>query len=862
MPFELFSTWGEGRNRWLTALLIGAVCFLLTLFCLKLVLVSGHISPLWFSTTLMTIVVFRCASRAVPLILVCCMLATALANALMFGLALANLQYALLNGVQAVVGGLLLRALLDRRAPLNSLISWCRFLVSVGIITPLFGALVALWMLNISGQASQHFFYTWIISEVSGMLALGPVLLLWPSLSRPGPRPWLFETLVTLLLTLCASYFSLRFLPWPFTFIIVVLFWCAVRLPKFEAFLLFFANATLISLLLALNLVTITVNNTLFDTVSPWLPFLLVLIPSHMMALVMDAFRQEKNHIAESETRFRHAMEYSAIGMALVSPQGSWLQVNQSLCRTLGYPADELKKLNFQQITHPDDLDNDLHQIEKILSGEIASYTLEKRYFRKNGEIVWARLTVSLVSDAHQQPLYFISQIIDISELKQSEQVNRRLMERITLANEAGGIGVWEWNLVTGEMSWDKRMYALYDVTQHEHPSYDLWLSRLNPCERQHAALTVQQAIEQRSAFNLEFRIDLPQGARYIRTQANRILTQDGRIERMLGICQDITHLRALNEALYQEKERMMITLDSIGEAVISTDDKMRVIFMNPVAEKMSGWTQEEAAGRALSDVLTITQGQEGPAIESQWLQQLPTQKITPDFDEDLVLSNRSGEGFAIYYSIAPLKTLAGEDIGAVMVIQDVSESRKLLKNLSYSASHDMLTRLPNRASFEHQLKRLLKDAADSPHQHVLVFVDLDRFKAVNDNAGHAAGDALLRELSELMLRTLRSSDFLARLGGDEFGLLMPGCDIDQAGNVVQRIVEAVNSYRFQWQGRLYQVGASAGLTQIDAQNCQSSDVLSQADIACYNAKHSGRGQYAIFSPDLAITESQAGGHS
>lgn len=861
MPFEIFSTWADARNRWLTALLTGAICFLLTLFCLKLAAASGHISPLWFSTTLMTIVVFRCAPRAVPPILLCCLLATALANAMAFGPSLTNLQYALLNTVQAVAGGLLLRALLNRRAPLDSLTSWCRFVLSVGIVTPLFSALVALWMLNLSGEASQHFFCTWMISEVSGMLALGPVLLLWPSLSRPGHNPWLVESLVTLLITLCASYLSLRFLPWPFTFIIVILFWCAVRLPKFEAFLLLFANATLISLLLALDVVTIRVNNASFAAVSPWLPFLLILIPSHMMALVMDAFRQEKNHIAESETRFRHAMEYSAIGIALVAPQGTWLQVNQSLCGTLGYPADELRKLTFQQITHPDDLDNDLRQVEKLLSGETASYSLEKRYFRKNGEIVWARLTVSLVRDARQQPLYFISQIIDISELKQSEQENRRLMERITLANEAGGVGVWEWNLMTNEMSWDKRMYALYDVTPHENPSYELWLSRLNASDRQHAALTVQQAIAQRSALNLEFRIDLPQGPRYIRAQANRLLHADGRIERLLGICQDITHLRALNEALFQEKERMVITLDSIGEAVISTDDKMQVIFMNPVAEKMSGWAQKEAVGRPLSDVLRITQGQEGAAIEGRLLHQLPAQKTTPAFNEDPVLHHRSNGQFDIYYSIAPLKTLAGEDIGAVMVIQDVSESRKLLKNLSYSASHDMLTRLPNRASFEHQLKRLLKDAADSPHQHVLVFMDLDRFKAVNDNAGHAAGDALLRELADLMLRALRSSDFLARLGGDEFGLLLSGCDIGQASSVVQRIVEAVNDYRFQWKDRLYHVGVSAGMTQIDAQNCQNSDVLAQADIACYHAKHSGRGQFAVFEPDPA-TERQAGGRA
>jgi len=849
MTIDILSSQNKTPNSVLNGLMLGITAFFLTLFCLELIMVSGKISPLWFSTALMTVVVFRCPSRQVPLLLLCCVIGTAFANALIIGPAFSNLKFALLNSVQAVLGGILLRLLLDRRAPLNTLIDWARFIFSVGIVTPLIGGVLAMWMLQVSGKASVPFFYTWVISEVIGMLALGPVLLLfpWPLKRRSFQEHHSVELLITLLVTLTASYLALRFLPWPFTFIVVILFWCAVRLSKLEAFVLFFLNACFISMLLAFDLVTVGRGSSQLDQISSWLPFLLVLIPGHVMSLVMDAFRREKNHISESETRFRHAMEYSAIGMALVSPQGVWLQVNHSLCQTLGFPEDELKRLTFQQMTHPDDLSNDLIQLDKLLKGEIYSYTLEKRYFRKDNEIVWARLTVSLVRDAAYQPLYFIAQIIDISELKQSEQVNRRLMERITLANEAGGIGVWEWNLLTGEMLWDKRMYALFGLAPHESPSYDLWLHLMNPADREHAALTIQQAIEKRSAFQMEYRITLPDGERWLRTQANRILSQEGRIERMLGICQDITSLRNLNEALFQEKERMAITLDSIGEAVISTDEEMRVTFMNPIAEQISGWSQEDAAGKPLSELLHITQGRHGPQIENLLLCHLPTEKTTPDLVEDLVLHTPAGEKMDIHYSITPLKSEAGAEMGAVMVIQDVSESRKVMKRLSYSALHDTLTRLPNRASFEHQLKLLLMDAAEHQHQHVLVFIDLDKFKAVNDTAGHAAGDALLRELSELMQHRLRSSDFLARLGGDEFALLMPECQVDQAREVVQRIVSAVNDYRFQWLGRVYQVGASAGLTQISAENCHSSEVLSQADIACYNAKRSGRGRYVVY---------------
>jgi diguanylate cyclase len=739
MSVELLSSPDRPQNHLLSALILGAIAFALTLFCLELIVFSGRISPLWFATSLMTIVVFRTPSRHVPLLLLACAAGTALANGLILGPNPANLLFTLINLLQGIVGGVMLRALLKRHAPLNSLLDWLRFMLSVGLVTPLLGGLLALWVLNISGSGRFSFLSTWVISEVIGMLALGPVLLLmpWPLRTSALSLRRLAEFLFTLLLTLGATWLALRFMPWPFTCIVVILFWCAVRLPKRDAFLLFLLNACAVSLMLALGLVTVETRNNAPGQIANWVPFLLVLIPSHVMALVMDAFRREKHHISESETRFRHAMEYSAIGMALVSPEGVWLQVNNSLCQTLGFPAAELRKLTFQQITHPDDLENDLQHADKLLRGDVDAYTIEKRYFRKSGDIVWARLTVSLVRDAARHPLYFIAQIIDISALKQSEQTNRRLMERITLANDA----------------------------------------------------------------------------------------------------------------LFQEKERMAITLDSIGEAVISTDSEMRVTFMNPVAEKMSGRREQEAAGQPLSALLQISHGRHGTPVENLLLRRLPVEKTTPDLDDELVLHAADGTVVEIHYSITPLRTLEGEEIGAVMVIQDVSESRKMMKRLSYSALHDTLTRLPNRASFERQLQRLLSDAVERQHQHVLAFIDLDKFKAVNDTAGHAAGDALLRELAELMQHALRGSDFLARLGGDEFALLMPECPLAQGCEVVQRIVAAVNGYAFSWQGAVFQVGASAGLTQISADNNIGAEVLSQADIACYNAKKAGRGQLAVYAP-------------
>ncbi len=185
--------------------------------------------------------------------------------------------------------------------------------------------------------------------------------------------------------------------------------------------------------------------------------------------------------------------------------------------------------------------------------------------------------------------------------------------------------------------------------------------------------------------------------------------------------------------------------------------------------------------------------------------------------------------------------------MGAVMVLQDVSASRELMKKLSYNASHDALTNLQNRTSFEKRLKGAIASVAENQQQHSLVFLDLDRFKAVNDSAGHAAGDALLREIGQLMQRQLRNSDCLARLGGDEFGLILFDCSLEQAKLLMQQMIEQIGEHPFCWAGKIYHVGASAGITPIGASSGKSSELLAQADIACYTAKHQGRGQVYIY---------------
>lgn len=824
---------------------LGLLTFIFTLFSLELTRFGTLIAPLWFPTAIMMVAFYRHAGKVWPGIAVACSLGSIGASLIVNSLPAINLWYTCINIIEAVVGALLLRKLLPQYNPLKGLADWVRLAIGSAIIPPLVGGLLILPLVN--GGDRLQIFLVWVLSETIAALALVPLGLLYKPhylLRHREPR-LLIETLITLAVTLALSAGAMLYLPWPFTCIIVLLMWSAVRLPRMEAFLVFLLTVMLVSLMLATDPRDLTATHIAAMTNAPWLPFLMMILPANIMTMVMYAFRAERKHITESEERFRNAMEYSAIGMALVGTEGQWLQVNKALCHFLGYSQEELRSLTFQQLTWPEDLNSDLDQLNMLVRGEINSYSLEKRYYTRKGDVVWALLTVSLVRQADGTPLYFISQIEDITDLKNTEWVNKRLMERITLANEAGGIGIWEWELEPDVISWDQRMFELYEISPNTKPTWQLWYQRLLPEDRDSASTTVRNALHSRAPFKLEFRIQVKEGVRHIRSLASRVLNKQGEVERLLGVNMDMTEVKQLNEALFQEKERLHITLDSIGEAVVCIDDNLRVTFMNPVAEKMSGWTQQQATGQLLLQVLQITFGEDGPLMENIHSGDMSRSAI----EQDLVLKCRNGGSYDIHYSITPLSTLDGHTIGSVLVIQDVTESRKMLRQLSYSASHDALTHLGNRASFESHLKRLLQTVQETHQRHALVFVDLDRFKAVNDTAGHAAGDALLRELSSLMLSMLRTSDILARLGGDEFGLLLPDCNIESARYIAGRIIEAINDYHFMWEGRLHRIGASAGITLIDETNHQASEVMSQADIACYASKNNGRGIVTVYEP-------------
>ncbi|MFA5940359.1 MAG: PAS domain S-box protein [Sinimarinibacterium sp.] len=425
--------------------------------------------------------------------------------------------------------------------------------------------------------------------------------------------------------------------------------------------------------------------------------------------------------IRQSEERFQLTFAEAPIGIALVSTDGRWLEVNDALCAIVGYARDELLRATFQDITHPDDLQADLEHVRQMLTGEIQHYRMAKRYFHKDGRIVHVQLDVSLVRDASGGPLYFIAQIQDISE-------------------------------------------------------------RLH-----------------------------------------------------------------LHHELQSEKVRLEVALSSITDAVLILDAGGNVEFANPVAERFLGIPAGTDARRNVAELLDLREEDSEQTVQ---LLRADSPHRASFRQGSARYCRREAPPLVVEYALAPLKNDAGEPMGFALTLHDVTQARALTRAFEHQATHDALTGLLNRIGFERQIESLRFRAARHGDAWCLLYLDLDRFKMVNDTAGHAVGDELLRALTIRMRSVLRTTDTFARLGGDEFGVILADCTVEDAEKIANKLIEAVDAFRFRRDGALFQIGLSIGVAT-GSSSSSVADLLRMADTACYVAKRTGRNRACVYSDSV-----------
>ncbi|MDD2711877.1 MAG: diguanylate cyclase [Simplicispira sp.] len=315
----------------------------------------------------------------------------------------------------------------------------------------------------------------------------------------------------------------------------------------------------------------------------------------------------------------------------------------------------------------------------------------------------------------------------------------------------------------------------------------------------------------------------------------------------------DITERKQMENALFEEKERMRLTLQSIGDAVLCTDAQARVTYLNPVAERMTGWQAFAAAGRHIDEVVPLQVAGSQPGAASPLCQALAHgSRVGPT--RGVVLQRGDGVRFDVEESASPIADRHGQVTGAVMVLHDVTERAAMAERMARLAQYDALTDLPNRVLLQDRARQALAHAQRDGKNLGVLYLDLDGFKQVNDTLGHDVGDALLVQFARRLQSAMRASDTVSRQGGDEFVVLLPGIeDAAQACTVARKIL-AVTDAPFDLQGQSTLIGVSGGIA-LFAQHGETFEALARsADAAMYEAKRQGRGQFQLCGPQGTYT--------
>jgi diguanylate cyclase (GGDEF)-like protein/PAS domain S-box-containing protein len=367
----------------------------------------------------------------------------------------------------------------------------------------------------------------------------------------------------------------------------------------------------------------------------------------------------------------------------------------------------------------------------------------------------------------------------------------------------------------------------------------------VNPIDRERvfARLEAQGVVK-----NFEYRLRRKDGREIVVLENSRAIYDDDRnVVAHEGTITDITERKMAETRVFEEKERAQVTLQSIGDGVITTDAEGRVDYINPVAQDLTGWDMRNAHGESIESLMTLINEHTRATVDNPLSRCLKEGRVITLADGS-VLINKDGNEVPIQDSAAPIRDRIGNIIGAVMVFHDVSKESRLFRKLSYQASHDTLTGLINRREFENKLVTALDAAHNSPDQtHALLYLDLDQFKVVNDTFGHTAGDELLRQVAEVVQANIRSTDIVARLGGDEFGILLERCTEERAMEVGEAIRGAVESHRFNWKDAFTSARCSLGVVMVSKESPDVASVMSSADVACYSAKDMGRNQIHLY---------------
>jgi diguanylate cyclase (GGDEF)-like protein/PAS domain S-box-containing protein len=534
--------------------------------------------------------------------------------------------------------------------------------------------------------------------------------------------------------------------------------------------------------------------------------------------------------LEETQGRFRATFEQAAVGIARIRPDGRLLEVNDRYCDIVGYTRAELLEMAFTDYTHPEDVETDRVLLNRMLSAESGKHQREKRYVRKDGKSVWVTLTVSLVRRSDGEPDYFISVIEDISERKRIENTLKNFFDQpITL------------NLIAALDGTIKRVNDTWREVLGQDPA-DLvdtsFISLVHPEDQQATLDEISKLESGKTTFYFENRYRHRDGS--YRTLAWSAVANlgDGQI---YAVATDISEKRKAEDKLREAAA----VFGNTAEGVMITDNNGIIVDANEAFTSITGYDKDEVIGKNAS---LLQSGRHDRAFFQDMWHSLRT---TGHWRGEVWDRRKDGTLFPELLTISQVTDAQGEKTGFVGVFADITAIKQTEEQLAHLAHHDTLTGLPNRLLFLARLDQSIRHAERASGMLAVLFVDLDRFKNINDSLGHPAGDDMLRQLAGRLSRLVRRDDTVARLSGDEFVVLLEDIgSAEHAALTVEKLMQAF-AEPLQLEDTEVRMTASIGVSLYPQDGKDSSTLLKNADAAMYRAKDDGRNNYQFYTAEL-----------
>ncbi|MDD2699971.1 MAG: PAS domain S-box protein [Sideroxydans sp.] len=549
----------------------------------------------------------------------------------------------------------------------------------------------------------------------------------------------------------------------------------------------------------------------------------------------------ERKRIQEVLLRHHQVIETALDGYWMTDAQGVLQEANESYARMSGYTVDELVGMHISQLEASERPEDVGAHIERIVTDGYDKFETQHRC--KDGRVLDIEISATFMPEG--QKLF-----VFCHDITQRKQYASRLQQKQEMLNEAqrlGKLGSWEMELSSSELKWSDETYHIFEIDRSvEGALYDIFEKTVHPDDRDRVEQTFQQSLREHVPYDIEHRLLFPDGRiKWVREHCTTTYGETGEPLRSLGMVQDITARKRDEEQL-----RVAAAAFETHDAIVITDAKSNIVRVNHAFTKITGYRSSEVLGR---NPRVMSSGRHDRAFYQDMWQHLLEEG---SWSGEIWDRRKNGEIYPKWLTITAVKDEAGNTVNYVAIFSDITDRKRNEDEIRGLAFYDALTQLPNRRLFQDRLQNALAVSARSGEFGALLFIDLDRFKVLNDTLGHDYGDLLLVEVAERIKNCVREVDTVARLGGDEFVVVLEGIGDhrEEASYKAELVAEKIReslAHPYQLKEHEHYSSPSIGVELFHDGSETSDELIKHADVAMYQAKNAGRNTIRFYDPSL-----------